>query len=197
MMVFALQAATTSFSVYGSALLQTLHHARPILAGYILGAGALAWTAAALLVAGQGGADRFFIRLGAAMIACGLTGLSLVVSHGALPVIVLCVVGQGAGFGMAWSFTTSRIVSGAPEAEQAFASSSMPTAQMIGAAVGAAAAGAIANLIGFGQGITPARASLAGFWLFSSFIPLALAGCWAAWRLTRTSESAEALAETG
>ena len=51
-------------------------------------------------------------------------------------------------------------------------------------AVGAAAAGAIANLIGFGQGITEARAGVAGFWLFAAFVPLALVGCVAAWRLT-------------
>jgi MFS family permease len=195
LMIFCLQAATIAFSVYGSALLQTLHHARPILAGYILGGSALAWTGAALGVAGRR-ADRLFIRLGSAIIFLTLIGLALTVPHGGLPLIALFAMAQGGGFGLAWSFTTSRIVANTPESERAFASSSLPTAQLIGAAVGAAAAGAIANLLGFGQGITPARASLAGFWLFASFAPLALVGCLAAWRLTAVGVSATQLTET-
>jgi MFS family permease len=183
LMIFSLQAATVAFSVYGAALLQSLHHARPILAGYILGGSALSWTAAALLVAGHR-ADRLFIRLGSTIIFLTLIGLALVTPHGALPLIALFAMAQGGGFGMAWSFTTSRIIANSPEAERAFASSSLPSAQLIGAAVGAAAAGAIANLLGFGQGVTPARASLAGFWLFAAFTPVALVGCLAAWRLT-------------
>jgi MFS family permease len=190
--VFALTAATTSFSVYGSALLQALHHARPILAGYVLGASALAWTAAALAVSGQH-ADRLFVRLGAAIVAGSIVGLAIAVPYAALPMIVIFVVSLGGGFGLAWSFIASRIVAGAPEAERAFASASMPTAQM----VGAAAAGAIANGLGFAGGITPARATAAGFWLFAGFVPLALAGCWAAWRLTRTPGPVVALAEAG
>jgi MFS family permease len=194
LMIFCLQASTVAFSVYGSALLQTLHHARPILAGYILGGSALAWTAAALGVAGRR-ADRLFIRLGSAIIFLTLLGLAAVTPHGGLPLIALFAMAQGGGFGLAWSFTASRVVANTPEAERAFASSSMPTAQLIGAAVGAAAAGAIANLLGFGQGITPARASLAGFWLFASFAPLALVGCLAAWRLTSVGVSATQLTE--
>jgi MFS family permease len=181
--VFALMGATTAFSVYGSALLQTLNHARPILAGYILGASALAWTAGSLLVAGRKN-DALFIRVGVVTVTLGLSGLMFAVPHRDLVLVTAFVLAEGAGFGLAWSFTAARIVAGAPEDERAFASSAMPTAQLIGAAVGAAAAGAIANLIGFGQGITEARASLAGFWLFAAFLPLALAGCVAAWRLT-------------
>ena len=70
----------------------------------------------------------------------------------------------------------------------------MPTAQLIGAAVGAAAAGAVANLLGFGHGITAARAGLAGVWLFAGFVPLAAVGCLAAWRLTSVGVSASDLA---
>ncbi|MDR3512838.1 MAG: MFS transporter [Caulobacteraceae bacterium] len=192
LMIFCLQAATIAFSVYGSALLQTLHHARPILAGYILGGSAFAWTAAALGVAGRG-PDVLFIRLGTGVIGLALIGLALTIPHGPLPVIVVCVMAQGAGFGLAWSFSAARIVANTPEPERAFASSSMPTAQLIGAAVGAAAAGAIANLLGFGHGVTTARASLAGFWLFASFVPLAAVGWLAALRLTASGASGATL----
>jgi MFS family permease len=184
LMVFCLQASTVGYSVYGSALLQSLYHARPILAGYILGAMAITWTSAAFSVAGRR-SDRSFIRLGAALITLGLVGLAVSVPHGGLVLIAVCVMIQGLGYGLCWSLTSARIAAGAPEAERAFASASMPTAQMIGAAVGAAASGAIANGLGFAHGITAARAGLAGFWLFASFAPMALVACLAAWRLTR------------
>lgn len=182
-MMLCLQAATVAFSVYGAALLQSLHHARPILAGYILGVAAFAWTAAALGVAGRR-PDVLFIRLGPGLIVAALAGLALAMPHGPLPLVAACVVLQGAGFGMAWSFTAARIVANTAEDERAFASASLPTAQLIGAAVGAAAAGAVANLLGFGQGITAARAAAAGFWLFAAFVPVAVVGWIAAWRLT-------------
>jgi len=55
--------------------------------------------------------------------------------------------------------------------------------QSIGTAVGSAASGVIAGLIGFGQGITVGRATLGGFWLFAAFVPLTALGAVAAWRL--------------
>ena len=196
LMVFCLQGATVGFSVYGSALIQTLYHARPIVAGYILGASAMSWTAAALIVAGRA-ADALFIRLGAILVGLSVTVLAFAVPNWGVAAITACVLAQGAGFGMAWSFTAARVVANSPADEQAFASSSMPTAQLIGAAVGAAAAGAIANLIGFGHGVTVARASLAGFWLFAAFIPLLIIAGLAAFRLTAQPPVGAAAPATG
>jgi len=196
LLVFSLQGATVAFSVYGSALIQTLYHARPILAGYILGASALSWTVAALVVASRA-PDALFIRLGAILVGLAASSLAWAVPHGGIVAITVCILVQGAGFGMAWSFTAARVVANTPPAEQAFASSSMPTAQLIGAAVGAAAAGAIANLIGFGQGMTIPRASLAGFWLFAAFIPLLVVAVLAAFRLTAKAPPAALAPATG
>ena len=116
---------------------------------------------------------------GPAVVAC----LAIATPHGGLIAIAVCALTMGAGFGAAWSFTTSRIVADSVPGEQALASSSVPTAQMIGSAVGAAAAGAIAGQLGFGRGIDASRAAQAGFWLFVAFIPVAAAGCLAAWRV--------------
>ena len=57
---------------------------------------------------------------------------------------------------------------------------------MIGAAVGAAAAGAIASGLGFGRQMSHAQAGAAGFWLFAAFVPFSVLACIAAWRLTST-----------
>jgi hypothetical protein len=61
----------------------------------------------------------------------------------------------------------------------------VPTTQLIGGATGAAAAGALANALGFAHGVTPASGLAHGLWLFAAFVPLAVVGLAAAWRLGR------------
>ena len=183
-MVFCLAAATVSYTVYGPALFQILYGASPVTAGYILGCEAFAWTAAALLVASSA-RPNLAIRAGAVLVTLSVVAMAYALPHTNLLVIALFGSVQGAGFGLCWSFITSRVASAASEGERALASSSVPTMQMIGTAAGAAAAGAVANLFGFGAGITPDKAMAGGFWLFAGFAPLALLGCLAAWRVTR------------
>jgi MFS family permease len=182
-LIFSLNVATVGFSVYGTALLQRLYGAPPILAGYILGAGALAWTVTALGVVGRSSGPGA-IRTGVVVIALAQAGLMIAVPHGSIALIGALILASGGGFGLAWAFIASRIVANTPEAEQALASSSVPTASMIGAAVGAAASGAIASGLGFGRGMSFEQASAAGFWLFAAFAPFGLAAGVAAWRLT-------------
>jgi MFS family permease len=180
--VFSLSAATASFTVYGPALFQILHGASPVQAGYVLGAEAFAWTAAALLVAGRR-RQTLYIRAGVTLVVLSVFALGLVVPRGRLWLAAGCALMQGAGFGLLWALMSSRIVANTAKSEQALASSATPTTQMIGIAVGAAASGVIANLLGFGQGLTRGRAEAAGFWLFAAFVPLALVAGAAAWRL--------------
>jgi MFS family permease len=182
-MIFLLNVATISFSVYGTALLQKLYGAAPVLAGYILGGGALAWTFAALLIAGRGSGRRA-IRVGVTLIALGQAGLMFAVPHGSIALIGALTLTTGAGFGLAWAFAASRIVANTHEADRALASASVPTASMIGGAVGAAAAGAIDGGLGFGREMSFDQASAAGFWLFAAFVPFTAAAIIAAWRLT-------------
>ena len=181
-MIFALQAATIPIDAYGPAMLQARLGATPVVAGYILGGGALAWTVGALAVASSK-ADGRFIRLGTALILTSVIGLPLAMSRGTLFEVAVLIVLMGAGFGCAWAFTSARIVACAPESEKAIAASAVPTTQMIGTAVGSAAAGSVANILGFGSGITAARAASQGAWLFAALIPLALIGAVAAWRV--------------
>ncbi len=73
-----------------------------------------------------------------------------------------------------------------PAEEQATASGAVPTAQLIGGAVGSAGAGAIANVLGFSHGVDLALAPTNGLVLFGAFLPLAVVGFVAAWRLGRS-----------
>jgi MFS family permease len=180
--IFALQAGTVSFTVYGPALLQVLHGASPVVAGYVICCEALAWTVAALAVASSR-RDAGWIRLGASMILVATILIAFAVPRGTLAQVAALASLQGAGFGFLWAFTSNRIVANAPETERPLASASVPTTQMIGTAVGAAAAGAVGNLAGFGGGFTATHAFASGVWLFAALVPLAGLGVAAAWRL--------------
>ena len=182
LMIACLSGASASFTVYGPALMQALFGASPVIAGYVLGGEALAWTVVALAFAGAGD-TRMKIKVGAIMVAAGVASLSIAMPRGPLVLIGACALIMGGGFGLSWAFIAGRIVANAPPAEEALASSSIPTTNMIGSAVGAAASGAIANLIGIGRGIDAAKAATAGFWLFAAFTPLTVVGVLAAWRL--------------
>jgi MFS family permease len=182
LMVFSLEASTVSYGVYGAALMQRLYGATPVMAGYVLCLVAAAWTAAALGVAGRT-VPAPYIRLGAVLVPLSVAAMSLAMPGAGLVAVGACSLMQGAGFGVAWAFAAGRIVAGSPPRERALASAAVPTAQMMGTAVGAAAAGAIAGQLGLSHGIDVAHARIGGFWLFAAFAPLALVGLGAGWRL--------------
>jgi MFS family permease len=156
-----------------------------VVAGYVLVIEAVGWTLAALAVSGvKDQAGAWPIRIGPMLITAGLAGLAWAAPFGSLTAIGVCAFVQGSGFGLAWALASSRIAASAPVEERALASSAIPTTQLIGTAFGAAASALIANLYGFDQGITPERAHTGGVVLFAAFIPLALFGVWAGWKLS-------------
>lgn len=185
LMIFAFEAASIAFTVYGPAMIQARHQVTPLVAGYVITAIAGGWTLTALAVAGVQNRDGTMIRLGAAVLTAGIAFSIWAIPRGGLIAITAGMLLIGAGFGLSWAFATRRILSGLDEEQQALASSAVPTAQLIGGAVGSAAVGAAANALGFGEGINPAMAATQGLWLYAAFAPLGLIGLWAAWRLGR------------
>ncbi len=186
LVMFACEAAAIGFTVYGPAFIQARHGASPLVAGYVTGGIAAGWTVCAMLVARlKPEHEPLAIRAGALVILAGVAASALAVSRGGLWSTGLALLAVGCGFGLCWAFLARRTIAGAPTQEQALASSAVPTVQLIGGATGSAAAGAMANLLGFGHGIDPAAAFAHGPWLFGAFVPLALVGFAAAWRLAR------------
>ncbi|MBC7669398.1 MAG: MFS transporter, partial [Gemmatimonadaceae bacterium] len=144
------------------------------------------WTGFSFAVAGlKPKHEGQAIRLGAAVIAVGVAWGAVEMVRGGLWGVVASMFTLGAGFGICWAFLAKRVIGGAPEGEQALASAAVPTTQLIGGTAGAAAAGALANALGFAGGVTPASGQAHGLWLFAAFAPLALVGLAAAWRLGR------------
>ena len=74
--------------------------------------------------------------------------------------------------------------------DRAIGSSAITAVRQTGAAAGAAISGVAANLAGFTEGITPHNGAGIAVWVFASVIPLAVAGTWAAFRLTGSAEVA-------
>jgi MFS family permease len=182
-MIFALEVATITFTVYGPAFVQALHGASPLVAGYVITAIAAGWTVFAMLVAGVQNRDGLMIRGGATFVVIGTVWGAWAVARGSIPTIVLSMIVMGAGFGASWGFVAKRIVASLPEPERALGSSAVPTAQLIGGAFGAAAASAVAGALGFADGVSPANGATNGLLLFAAFVPVSLAGWLAAWRL--------------
>jgi len=181
--MFCMCAGTASITAYLPALLQTLYGATPIMAGYVLVSEAMTWSLAAFLVAGRPNA-KLWLRIGGIGVTVSMAAFALIVPRGDLALIPVCTLTLGASFGMFWAFNISRTVANAPPGEQAIASSSAPTMQNIGTAVGSAASGVIANMLGFGHGLDVERARAGGFWLFAAFVPLTALGAVAVWRIS-------------
>jgi MFS family permease len=185
-MIFAMEVATVVITVYEAAILQSVYRVSPLIAGYTVSVIAVGWTAAAMLVSNQ--AERRhgpLIVIGATIILAGCVLMSLAIARWSLAWIVVAGTVIGVGFGLSWSLATARILRALPPEDRAIGSAAVPTTQLIGGAVGAAAAGAAANLLGLAQAFTPAHAQAVGPWLFGAFTPVAVLGLLAAVRLAR------------
>ncbi|MFA5122368.1 MFS transporter [Zavarzinia sp.] len=186
LLVLCFAIATMSLTVYGPLLLQELFGAGPLVGGYVVAAESFAWTVAAIAVSGTGpGADKRLVPAGAMTIALGVAGLAWAVPFGGVLPAAFFAICQGTGAGLLWAQTVRRVVQSVGEAERALASAAMPTLQLLGYAVGAAAAGIVANGFGLGADPGPATALRAGPWLFAAMIPLGLGAVVAARRLVR------------
>ncbi|MET0274944.1 MAG: MFS transporter [Phenylobacterium sp.] len=188
--MFALTAASMGFAIYGPPILQELRGFSPLWAGYAIGAESLAWTIAGMAVAHVSGAwDARWIRVGAVMLVASLVILTFTMADGAFGWVLLGGSLMGAAFGFSWAFMSRRLLAALTDEDRAIGSSAITTVRQTGAAAGAAISGVAANLAGFSQGLTPESARAASVWVFAAVIPLALAGTWAAWRLTGSARA--------
>ena len=186
--LFAMTAASMGFAIYGPAILQQLRGFTPLWAGYAIAVESLAWTAAAMAVAGAVGVwDGRWIRVGAVALVASLVILALSMADGALAWVLVGGALLGAAFGLSFAFMSRRILAALTDEDRAIGSSAITAVRQTGAAAGAAISGVAANLAGFSGGLTDASARGASFWIYAAVTPLALIGTWAAFRLTRAA----------
>ncbi len=189
--MFAMTAASMGFAIYGPAVLQQLRGFSPLWAGYVVGAESLAWTVAAIAVAGAVGRwEVRWIRFGALCLIASLAILAWTLADGRLLWVIAGGSLMGVAFGFSWAFMSRRLLAALSDEDRAIGSSAIMAVRQTGAAAGAAISGVAANLAGFSQGLTDASARASAFWVFVAVVPLALAGAWGAWRLTGSAERA-------
>jgi MFS family permease len=182
--IFLLTAASMGYSVYGPAILQKLGGLSALAAGYVVAAEAFAWTFAALLVAHlQGPWPGRMIRLGALCVGLGVALSAFVFLEPNVVGVVAAGVVLGGGFGLSFSFMSQRVLAALSGAERGTGAAGMTAVRLTGSAAGAATAAAVANLVGFSQGLTDAAARSAAVWVFIAALPVAGLGLWTAWRL--------------
>jgi MFS family permease len=191
-LIFAMEVATVVITVYESAILQRVYHLSPLLAGYIVCVMAIGWTAAAFWVGGQPERRHgAYIVAGALVIVGGSVLMTLSIARWPVAWIVVAGAVIGMGFGLSWSLATGRILKALSEADRSIGSAAVPTTQLIGGAVGAAAAGAVANLLGLAHDFSAARVRDDAPLLFGVFLPVAGLGLIAAIRLARGEPARE------
>ncbi|MET3898151.1 MFS family permease [Devosia sp. UYZn731] len=172
-------------------LLQVLHGQSPLIAGYLAALMAIGWTLGSISSGNWQGAaaSRVFV-LGPAL---GLAGLCLLAiflpkqSAGdwmVLGPICLGLIAVGFGIGMAWPHLVTAVFQSAPVAEQELAAGAVTTVQLFATALGAAAAGTIANLAGIANPGGVDGAANAALWLFATFAVAPLFGILIAKRAT-------------
>jgi len=191
--MFLMTAASMGFTVYGPAILQATRGHSALTAGYVVGIEAFAWTAAALAVSGLTGAWRGrMVRAGAICAAVGVAMFIWVMVDGPFWSLALAALLLGTGFGLSSAFMNQMVLAAVPEAERGLSGGAINSVRLTGAAAGAAVAGAIANLNGFGDGLTRETAQATAFAVFGLATPVAALAILTAWRLTPKAEAAEA-----
>jgi MFS family permease len=194
-MIVCFSFATIPISVYGPVLMQQIHGASPIVAGYVLALASIGWSVVSILVSGAPESrDARTILVGMAVVVLSVLGLVYAVPAGPLVLLGLFTALLGAGFGLAWTFVLRRMTSIAPAADRERLATVMPTATRFGYAAGAACAGIIANGVGFSATMDPATAASVGTWVFAAMVPAALIGMAAAWIFAREGKPAEGAA---
>ncbi|MEW6017694.1 MAG: MFS transporter [Pseudomonadota bacterium] len=191
--MFLMTAASMGFTVYGPAILQATRGHSALTAGYVVGIEAFAWTAAALAVSNLTGAWRGrMVRAGAICAAVGVAMFIWVMVDGPFWSLALAALLLGTGFGLSSAFMNQMVLAAVPEAERGLSGGAINSVRLTGAAAGAAVAGAIANLNGFGDGLTRETAQATAFAVFGLATPVAALAILTAWRLTPKAEVADA-----
>ena len=184
--MFALFASSMGLIVFAPPILQAMRRLSPMSAGYVVAAQALAWTLTAFAVAtASGRVETRCIRLGGACILASVVCLMLGLGQAPLVMVIASAALMGVGFGLCFSFINRRVLGVLSNDDRAIGASAFILVRQTGGAVGAAIAGATANLAGFKEGMTVFAAQSSSTWIFATALPLAVVGAWAAWQLTK------------
>ncbi len=142
------QSSTSVFLVY---TLQFAWHASPLTAGLMASVMAVSWSATQFAISTFGGRwpKPHLIRLGAALLVCGLLCLVLALNVHSLTLVILAQFTIGMAFGMNWGALSQVLMENAEPSDRDATSGLLPTVQAAGYGIGASIFGLAANFAGF------------------------------------------------
>ena len=123
----------------------------PITGGYLSSVLPVAWAAAALASASVSAWAHRFIVSGPIFVTLGLILTGWALTTGSPVLIAVALVPVGAGIGVAWAYLGSLLIEFAEPNERDIAAAFISAVNLISQAFGAALAGMIANIAGFGN----------------------------------------------
>ncbi len=167
-LVMALIGGCTMAAVYVPYVVVQVGMHAPVIGGCLSAVIPLGWAAAALAGASRAGpwAHRLIV-CGPALVALGLIATGWALTTGSLALIAVALAPIGGGIGAAWAHLGSLLVELAETTERDAAAAFISTNNLLSQAFGAAFAGMIANIAGFGDpALGSAGVPRAAFWLF-------------------------------
>lgn len=177
LMIVSMSMATIAITAFGPLLVTAIHGVSALTAGYIVACSSIGWSVMAVLVSGLAERfDRLAIGLGMAVVALSIFGFLHAVPNGPVWLIAVYAVMEGAGFGLAWTFTLRRTMKLVDPEEVERVSAAIPTMQRLGYALGAAYVGIVANASGLLSMETATDAAKVARWVFASCVPFAAIG---------------------
>lgn len=150
-LVMALIGGCTMAVVYVPYVVVRVGGHAPITGGYLSSVLPVAWAAAALASASVSVWARRFIVSGPVLVTLGLVLTGWALTTGSLVLIALALALVGAGIGTAWAYLGSLLIEFADPNQRDIAAAFISTVNLISQAFGAALAGMIANIAGFGN----------------------------------------------
>ena len=117
------------------------------------------------------------------MVTAGLAGFAYTVPSGWIPGILVCALLQGGGFGIVWPFASRRIIEAAPDDEREIAASAFSTLAAHGLRDRRRAGWNDRQYLRLFRWLHPRSRGRRFGDFVPRFLPIALLGCLAAWRL--------------
>jgi MFS family permease len=166
-LVMALIGGCTIAVVYVPYVITRVDMHPPITGGYLSSVLPLAWATAALASASASRWENRFIVLAPVVVTLGLILTGWAVTTASLAFIALALASVGMGIGAAWAYLGSLLIEYAGLNEKDIAAAFISIVNLTSQAFGAALAGMIANVAGFGNSALGSSGIVhAVLWLF-------------------------------
>ncbi|NQU71124.1 MAG: MFS transporter, partial [Rhodospirillales bacterium] len=155
--LFLVGVVQTSVTLFLPLLLQVVYGVTPLFISFVTIVISLGWTVGTFLVSDWSGArERMALRSGPLFMLAGMIGIAATAHFSALAVLTICAFVLGFGIGTHNVHLLARTMASAVKGEEGVTASSLPSIRSLGTAFGAAQAGMLSNMVGFGDAANPA-----------------------------------------